>query len=158
MVRKPDPARDVRAYFSEEERNCLRSHGRPWRSAWPTTRRPHRRRRRRHTGADLNDAEVVGKVTPDKLPKKNFKPIALFLGVENSLDSTGNEDANAAAELIHISKNIKIDLKNTPLCETELSNGTPTDVARDICPKESYIGKGDATVAARRRVLHAAAG
>ena len=110
-------------------------------------RRAYRRRDRRHaTGADLNDAAVVGKVTPNKLDKKDFKPVALFLGVENSPDSTGNEDANAAAELIHISKNIKIDLKNTPICEVELANGTPTDVARDICPGRSYIGKGDAEV------------
>ena len=98
------------------------------------------------TGADLNDANVVGKVTPNKLDKKKFKPVALFLGVENSPDSTGNEDANAAAENIKISDNVKVNLKNTPICTTELENGTPTDVARDICPNGSYIGKGDAEV------------
>ena len=95
------------------------------------------------TGADLNDAEVEGKVTPNKLPKKDFKPVALFQGVINSPDSTGNEIANAASELIHSSKNVKINLKNTPVCDVDLASGTPTDVARDLCPGKSYIGKGD---------------
>ena len=36
------------------------------------------------TGADLNDASVVGSVSPEKLSKKKFKPVDLFLGVVNS--------------------------------------------------------------------------
>ena len=47
------------------------------------------------TGAELNDAEVVAKVTPSKLSKKKFTPVNSLLGVVNSPDSAGNEDANA---------------------------------------------------------------
>ena len=48
------------------------------------------------TGADLNEARVVSKVKPNKLDKKRFKPISVLLGVVNSPDSAGNEDANPA--------------------------------------------------------------
>lgn len=100
------------------------------------------------TGADLNDATVEGSVNPSKLDKKKFKPVNLFLGVRNSLSSTGNEQANAAAENIQISKNVKVNLNKAAICPTELANGTTTEQAREICPDESYLGEGDAEVAA----------
>ena len=101
------------------------------------------------TGADLNDAKVVAKITPDKLDKKKFKPVALFLGVENSPDATGNALGNAKVELIHTWKNVKINLKKTPICEVDLASGTPR--SKDLCKasagsKGSYIGKGEAEV------------
>jgi hypothetical protein len=98
------------------------------------------------TGADLNDARVLGNVTPKKLPKKKFVPIALYLGVQNSPDSTGNEDANAASERIAWSKNIKVDLGNAPRCDAPLPNGSTTEFARNACPARSYLGGGDAVV------------
>ncbi len=101
-------------------------------------------------GTELNDAEVVGSVSPSKLSKKKFKPVDLFLGVVNSPDSTGNPDGNAAAENISISKNVKVDLKNTPLCPIELTNGIPTADAIAACEagsgEGSMIGSGEAEV------------
>ena len=101
-------------------------------------------------GTELNEATVVGSVTPSKLSKKKLKPVDLFLGVVNSPDSTGNPDGNAAAEYISVSKNVKINLKKTPLCPIELTNGIPTEDAIAACEagdgKGSYIGSGDAEV------------
>jgi hypothetical protein len=98
------------------------------------------------TGADLNDAKVIGKTTPSKLPKKRFVPVSSLLGVENSPDSTGDEDANAASERIAISKNIKVNLTKAPVCTAALPNGSTTEFARDACPPRSYLGGGDAVV------------
>jgi hypothetical protein len=98
------------------------------------------------TGADLNDAKVVAKVTPNKLPKKKFVPVNSLLGVVNSPDSAGNEDANAASERIAFSKNIKITLNKAPKCNVDLPNAIPTENARDLCPPGSVLGTGSATV------------
>jgi len=98
------------------------------------------------TGAQLNDANVVSKVTPSKLSKKKFKPVNVLLGVVNSTDSAGNEDANAAVERIAWSKNIKVDLKKAPRCTAPIANGTPTAQAKAMCPPKSFLGGGNATV------------
>jgi len=98
------------------------------------------------TGADLNDASVVSKVTPSKLDKKKFKPVNVLLGVVNSPDSAGNEDANAAAERIAWSKNVKVNLNKAPRCTTPLANGTTTQFAKSECPAKSFLGGGTATV------------
>jgi hypothetical protein len=98
------------------------------------------------TGADLNDAAVVSKVTPSKLPKNKFKPINVLLGVENSTDSTGNEDANAASERIAWSKNIKINLSKAPKCNVTLPPAIPTAQAKSMCPAKSVLGSGTAEV------------
>jgi hypothetical protein len=107
------------------------------------------------TGADLNDAEVVGKVTPSKLSKKKLKPVNLFLGVVNSPDSAGNEDANAKSERISISKNVKVKLNKAPVCTAALPNGSTPQFAKDACPPKSYLGGGKATVHAPGPVLAA---
>jgi hypothetical protein len=107
------------------------------------------------TGADLNDAEVVGKVTPSKLSKKKLKPVNLFLGVVNSPDSAGNEDANAKSERISISKNVKVKLNKAPVCTAALPNGSTPQFAKDACPAKSYLGGGKATVHAPGPVLAA---
>jgi len=97
-------------------------------------------------GTELNEAEVVGSVSPSKLSKKKLKPVDLFLGVVNSPDSTGNPDGNPAKEYISISKNVKVDLKKTPLCPVELTNGIPTDDAITACGEDTKIGEGLAEV------------
>ena len=107
------------------------------------------------TGADLNDAEVVGKVTPSKLSKKKFTPANLFLGIVNSPDSAGNEDANAKSERIAWSKNIKVKLNKAPVCTAALPNGSTPQFAKDACPKKSFLGSGEATVHAPGPVLAA---
>jgi hypothetical protein len=101
------------------------------------------------TGADLNDAQVLGGVQPKKLSKKKFKPVNLYLGVQNSPNSTGNENANAASERILTSKNIKVDLSKAPRCtdyDTVNPSGTTTEDARDNCPAGSYLGGGEAVI------------
>jgi hypothetical protein len=98
------------------------------------------------TGADLNDAEVVGKVTPTKLSKKQFKPVNLFLGVVNSPDSAGNPVANAKSEKIAISKNVKVALNKAPRCTAALPNGSTPQFAKNACPAKSFLGSGKATV------------
>ena len=107
------------------------------------------------TGADLNEANVAAKVTPSKLSKKKFSRVNLLLGVVNSPDSAGNEDANAASERIAWSKNIKVDLKKAPRCTAPIANGTPTAQAKAMCPPKSYLGGGNATVHAPGPVLAA---
>lgn len=107
------------------------------------------------TGADLNDANVVSKVTPSKLSKKKFKPVNVLLGVVNSPDSAGQEIANAASERIAWSKNIKVDLKKAPRCTAPIANGTPTAQAKAMCPPKSFLGGGKATVHAPGPVLAA---
>jgi hypothetical protein len=107
------------------------------------------------TGAELNDAEVVGKVTPSKLSKKKFKPVNLFLGVVNSPDSAGNPTGNAKSEKIALSKNIKVNLKKAPVCTAALPNGSTPQFARNACPGKSYLGGGEATVHAPGPVLAA---
>jgi hypothetical protein len=107
------------------------------------------------TGADLNEAGVVSKVTPSKLSKKKFSRVNVLLGVVNSPDSAGNEDANAASERIAWSKNIKVDLKKAPRCTAPIANGTPTAQAKAMCPPKSYLGGGTATVHAPGPVLAA---
>jgi hypothetical protein len=98
------------------------------------------------TGAQLNDAGVEAKVTPSKLSKKKFSKVNVLLGVVNSIDSAGNEDANAASERIAWSKNIKISLNKAPRCTAPLPNGSTPQFARNACPGGSYLGGGDATV------------
>ncbi len=107
------------------------------------------------TGADLNEADVVGKVTPTKLSKKQFKPVNLFLGVVNSPDSAGNPVANAKSEKIAISKNIKVTLNKAPVCTAALPNGSTPQFAKNACPAKSFLGGGDATVHAPGPMLAA---
>ncbi len=98
------------------------------------------------TGAELNDAKVVAKVTPSKLSKKKFTPVNSLLGVVNSPDSAGNPVGNAKSERIAISKNIKVKLNKAPVCTAALPNGSTPQFAKDACPKKSFLGSGKATV------------
>jgi len=96
--------------------------------------------------ASLNDAQVVGDVSPTKLDKKKYKKASLFLGVVNSSDHITGTQSNPASEYISIGKNVKIDLKKAPLCPVTIPNGTPTESAKAQCPAGSVLGSGDAEV------------
>jgi len=96
--------------------------------------------------AALNDAKVLGKVTPKKLDPKIFKKVNLFLGVENSSAHINGSQSNPASEYISIGKNVKINLKKAPLCPVTFSNGTPTASAKAQCPPGSVLGSGEAEV------------
>lgn len=96
--------------------------------------------------ASLNDAQVVGDVTPNKLDKKKYKKASLFLGVINSSDHITGTQSNPASEYISIGKNVKVDLKKAPVCPVTIPNGTPTDAAKAQCPPDSVLGSGEAEV------------
>lgn len=97
-------------------------------------------------GASENVAKVVGKVTPNKLDKKDFKKVNLFLGVENSSEQIDGAQSNPASEYISIGKNVKVNLKKAPLCTVTFASGTPTQQAKDQCPNGSVLGSGKAEV------------
>jgi hypothetical protein len=100
------------------------------------------------TGASENNAKVVSKITPNKLPKKKFKPVNLFLGVVNSKAHIDGLQSNPASELISSSKNVKIRLSKAPRCSAPLPNGSTPAFAKNACPGKSFLGKGDAEVTA----------
>ena len=96
--------------------------------------------------ASLNNAEVVGDVSPTKLDKKKYKKASLTLGVVNSSDHITGSQSNPASEYISIGKNLKVDLKKAPVCPTTIPNGTPTETAKAQCPPGSVLGSGEAEV------------
>ena len=99
------------------------------------------------TGADLNNEQVDGKVTPSKLSNEKFVKVNLFSGVRNSeyTAGVGNDTKNPASEFLSYSKNIKVSLKGVPKCP-EIAGGTPTAQAKEQCPARSYLGSGKAEV------------
>ncbi len=94
-----------------------------------------------------NDAFVDGAIKPTKLDKKKYKPIELFSGVRTEVPGgvTGTQ-SNPASEYLSYSKNIKFDLDQGSVCTTLPPNGSTAQQARDACPKDSYIGAGEAEV------------
>ena len=133
--RSPRSPRAMLRAFLLRRRNCLRSHGRSWRSAWcSTVAVTGVAVAGGTTGAELNDARVVGKVTPVKLDKKKFKPVDLFLGVENSPDSTGNAGRQRGRRVHRRSRRTsRSTSSNTPICDVELAERHADDDAKDAC-------------------------
>ncbi len=98
-------------------------------------------------GADTNDAFVDGQIKPSKLDKKKYKPVELLSGVRTSVQGGVNgTQSNPASEYLSYSKNIKFDLNQGSVCTTLPPNGSTAQQARDACPKDSYIGAGEAEV------------
>jgi hypothetical protein len=100
------------------------------------------------TGASENVATVQGKITPSKLDKKKFKPVASLLGVRNSKGHIDGMQSNPASEFIALSKNIKVKLSKAPRCTATLPNGSTPQFAKNACPRKSYLGGGGAEVTA----------
>ena len=99
----------------------------------------------RADGASENQAFVDGKVKPAKLDKKKFKSVNFFVGVRTQANVTGMQ-ANPSSEFISFGKNVKFKLNKAPLCTTPLPNGATPEQARAMCPRKSYLGKGDGAV------------
>ena len=99
------------------------------------------------TGAEENVAAVDGKITPSKLSKKKFKPVASFLGVRNSKDHIDGMQSNPASERLSFS-NIKVNLSKAPRCNAALPNGSTPQFAKNQCPAKSFLGSGEAEVTA----------
>lgn len=104
-------------------------------------------------GNSDNTPRVIGSIQPTKLSPKVYKPIELELGVATDGPVNGQQGCNAQtggqcnpeAEFIQMPKNIKWDSDAAPFCTASL-NGTTTEQARALCPPDSAIGEGLATV------------
>ena len=92
-----------------------------------------------------NDAFVDGKVKPNELDQRKFKPVQFFTGVRTEGPVTGAQQ-NPEKEVISFGKNIKFDLGAAPNCSAPIE-GQTTAGAKAACPDESNIGSGEAAVA-----------
>ena len=98
-------------------------------------------------GATDNTAFVDGEVTPRKLDRKKYKPIALFTEVRTEGRVDGTQE-NPEAEYIEYDRDGRWRSKAAPLCEAPIETpGLTVEQARAMCPPGSYIGSGDAEVA-----------
>ena len=97
-------------------------------------------------GASDNEASVDGKVKKTTLPKKDYVKNQLFTGVRTETNAVLGTQSNPASETINFGKNIKFDLKAGSECSSLPPSGSTAQQARDACPKDSYLGSGDAEV------------
>ena len=99
-------------------------------------------------GASDNTPFVDGNVSPSKLDKKKYKPISLFSGVRTTFPggSPNGTQQNASSEFISYPKNVKFDFNAGSVCTTLPPSGSTSQQARDACPKDSYLGSGEAEV------------
>ncbi len=97
-------------------------------------------------GASENTAYVDGSIKPKKLDRKKRAPIALFSGVRTEGPVTGDQ-ANPETELIEYDADGAWKSNAAPYCTAPIETpGLTTEQARDMCPKKSYIGSGEAEV------------
>ena len=96
-------------------------------------------------GVSENQAVADGRVSPDKLDRKDFKRVNLFTGVRTQTTVDGTQ-ANPKSEFISFGRNVKLKPNRAPRCSAALPNGATPDQARSMCPRKSYLGKGRATV------------
>jgi hypothetical protein len=94
-------------------------------------------------GADENSETVLGKVSPSKLSKKDYKPVQFYTGVMTTTTHAVPGQQNPEQQLIEFGKNIKFDTTKAAVCTASL-NGTTTDQAKQACPAKSVIGTGNA--------------
>lgn len=102
------------------------------------------------TGAEENNPTVLGKISPKKLDKKEFKAVKLFAGVATEpqrVPSCGGGAAkcNPEKELIRFPKDMKWKSNAAPFCTASLS-GLTTEQARAACPEDSALGTGSASL------------
>ena len=95
-------------------------------------------------GASENEEGVLGKVTPNKLDKKKYKPVNFYTGVTTTTTHAVPGQSNPEKQLIEFGKNVKFQTSKAPTCSAPL-NGTTTDQAKAACDPKSNIGTGSAT-------------
>ena len=95
-------------------------------------------------GASDNEEGVLGKVTPNKLSKKEYKPVDFYTGVTTTTTHAVPGQSNPEVQLIEFGKNVKFQTSKAPTCSAPL-NGTTTDQAKAACDPKSNIGSGSAT-------------
>lgn len=87
---------------------------------------------------------IVTKVTPNKLEKKKFKPVTLFVDVitaNNDEDTSLEQPPSADRTRVDFSKNLKFDTKAVPNCDVtnaDLDN-TSSQEAIDLCGKATVV-------------------
>jgi hypothetical protein len=85
------------------------------------------------------------KVSPNKVPKKKFKPVKLFTDLETSYTNPGNGNPGGAVERtqIYLDKNFKINPKAAKKCSaSQLSSQTMAGAMANC--KKALVGKGQA--------------
>ena len=102
-------------------------------------------------GRANNNAGVDGSISPTKLDKKKYKPVALFSGVRTSVPvGRPARRRSRTSEYISYRKNVKFDFKAGSVCTTLPPSGSTPEQARAACPADSYLGSGAARSRARR--------
>jgi hypothetical protein len=96
------------------------------------------------TGATDNQAFVDGKIKTTKLPKNDYVKNQLFTGVRTETSAPLGTQSNPASETINFGTDIKFDMKAGKVCSAALPNGSTPEQARSTCPKDSYLGSGQA--------------
>jgi hypothetical protein len=101
-----------------------------------------------------NNQTMEASISPNKLPKKQYKPAKISVDVATTNDddpdgescvATGTDcPAKTSMATIKFDKDLKFDSKAVKFCKENLA-GTTTEAAKDACPK-SVVGKGGATV------------
>ncbi len=89
------------------------------------------------------------KISPNKVPKKKYKPIKLFTDLETSYTNPGNGNPDGAVERtqIYLDKNIKINPKAAKKCDpSQLSSQTMAGAMAN-CGK-ALVGSGKAQAVA----------
>ena len=92
-------------------------------------------------GASENEVGVYGKVKPNKLDSRKYKPVKFFSGVTTDTTHAVPGQQNAERVLLEWGKNIKFDSKAAPVCTASI-NGTTTEQAKSLCPPGSNLGSG----------------
>ncbi|MEZ5155417.1 MAG: hypothetical protein R2718_04825 [Solirubrobacterales bacterium] len=94
---------------------------------------------------------ITAKLTPQKLPKKQFKPAQIYVEIltgPNSDDPTNPEQPPSAYRTkVNFPSNMKFDTSKAPKCkgsEAQLQN-TTTDQAKQVCGNKSIVSKGSKT-------------
>jgi hypothetical protein len=88
---------------------------------------------------------ITGNVSPNKLPKKKFKNVALNTAVSTDTSPRGGALDPANRALIDFDDDIKFNTKGVPTCTVARISGLPAAAARDEC-RRAMIGTGHATV------------
>jgi hypothetical protein len=93
---------------------------------------------------------ITTKLTPQKLPKKKYKPAKIYVEILTGPMGTGpnpEQPPSAFNTKVNFPANMKFDTKKVPKCkgtEAQLQN-TTTDKAKQVCGNKSIVSKGSGT-------------
>lgn len=90
---------------------------------------------------------ITAKLTPKKLPKKQYKPAKIYVEILTGPNGTGpnpEQPPSAFRTKVNFPKNMKFDTRKVKRCkgtEAQLQNTTTTQ-AKQVCGKKSIVSKG----------------